>query len=281
MHERTRLLRLTLAQPPAQIALILVFLIIGLAVIGPFVSPYEFDEIVGPPFAHISREHWLGTDFLGRDAFSRFLCGGRTVLIVAVLATGLAYLVAVPLGIFSALRRGLLDASLIATSDIIYALPPAIFLMVLLASTGPSLLTIVVGIVTLHVPRVLRITRLITIDISTCEFVEAAFARGETWAAICLKDILPNVLTPVFADFGVRLCGSIILYASLSYLGLGLPPPAADWGLIISENRIGVTISPWVVVAPAIAIATFSVAVNILADNFARSFGRSQRSENG
>ncbi|TGP50807.1 ABC transporter permease [bacterium M00.F.Ca.ET.230.01.1.1] len=273
---RRSVLRLTLAKPAARIALVLVVIIVALASLGPFFSPYAFDEIVGAPFAPITHEHWLGTDFLGRDTFSRFLYGGRTVLVVALCATVAAYVVAVPLGIYSGLRRGSLDIFLIAVSDVIYALPPAIFLLVLLASTGPSLPTVIIGIVILHSPRIFRIVRLITMDISKNEYVEAAFARGESWAAICFLDILPNVLTPVLADFGVRLCGSIILYASLSYLGLGLPPPAADWGLMISENRIGITISPWIAIAPALAIAAFSVAVNVLADSFARSVGRSK-----
>ncbi|RWB35811.1 MAG: ABC transporter permease [Mesorhizobium sp.] len=267
----------TLSPPSATVALLLVIATVGLAALGPWLSPFSYDEIVGVPFGPISADHWLGTDFLGRDAFSRFLFGGQTLLLIAVLATGLAFLIAVPTGIYSGLRRGLLDYGLIAVSDVIYALPPAIFLLVLLASTGPSLTTVVFGIVFLHVPRVLRIVRLITIDVSKNEFVEAAFARGEGWIAVCFRDILPNILPPVFADFGVRLCGSIILYASLSYLGLGLPPPAADWGMMISENRIGITISPWLAIAPALAIATFSVAVNVLADSFARSVGTSKR----
>lgn len=224
------LLYRTLARPSALIALVLVFAIVTLALLGPWLSPYPYDEIVGTPFGHISSTHWLGTDYLGRDTLSRFLNGGETVLMIAVLATSLAFILAVPLGIFSGLRRGKLDFGLIALSDIIYALPPAIFLLVLLAATGPSLLTIIFGIVFLHIPRVFRIVRLITIDVSRNEFVEAAFARGEKWISVCLRDILPNILAPVFADFGVRLCGSIILSASLSYLGLGPPPPYCRLG---------------------------------------------------
>jgi peptide/nickel transport system permease protein len=275
------LLQRSLQTVSARVALAVVLIVVAIAVAGPLLSPYQFDEIVGGPFAPISSQHWLGTDYLGRDAFSRFLNGGYTVLVVAVAATLIAYVLAVPLGIFAGLRRGTFDLAAIVVSDVIYALPPAIFLLVLLAATGPSLAVVILGIVVLHMPRVLRIARLITLDVSTLEYVEAAFARGEGWFAICLRDILPNILTPIMADFGVRLCGSIILYASLSYLGLGLPPPAADWGLMISENRIGITIAPWLAVAPALAIAAFSVAVNILADSFARSIGRSKRSGNG
>ncbi|SAL53645.1 ABC transport system permease [Caballeronia udeis] len=277
----SNVIRLTLATWSARISLLFVIAIIAVAAVGPYTSPYAYDEISGLPFGPISAQHWLGTDYLGRDAFSRFLCGGQTLLTIAIVATSLAYCIGVPLGIFSGLRRGRLDVVLIAASDIVYALPPAIFLLVLLASTGPSLTTVILGIVFLHVPRIFRIVRLITIDISQNEYVEAAFVRGESWAAICFRDILPNILPPVFADFGVRLCGSIILYASLSYLGLGLPPPAADWGMMISENRVGITISPWLAAGPALAIAVFSVAVNVLADNFARSVGRSQRHAHG
>jgi peptide/nickel transport system permease protein len=281
VNRPSSLLQRSLGTASARMALVVVLIVIAVAVIGPFVSPYEFDEIVGAPFRPISATHWLGTDYLGRDAFSRFLHGGHTVLTVAVTATLIAYVLAVPLGIFAGLRQGAFDLGAIVVSDVVYALPPAIFLLVLLAATGPSIPAVILGIVILHVPRILRIARLITLDVSTQEYVEAAFARGESWLAICFRDVLPNVLTPVFADFGVRLCGSIILYASLSYLGLGLPPPAADWGLMISENRIGITISPWLAVTPALAIAAFSVAVNILADSFARSIGRSKRSDNG
>ncbi|SCB58616.1 peptide/nickel transport system permease protein [Rhizobium aethiopicum] len=275
-----RTLRLMFSNRASWTSLLLIVAVVGVATIGPWLAPYAYDEIVGPPFSQLSRDHILGTDFLGRDAFSRFLNGGQTILMIAVLATTLAFMIAVPIGILSGLRRGSFDHALVALSDIVYALPPAIFLLVLLAATGPSLTTVIFGIVFIHVPRVLRIVRLITIDISRNEYVEAAFVRGESWLAVCLKDILPNILPPIFADYGVRLCGSIILYASLSYLGLGLPPPAADWGMMISENRLGITISPWLAVAPAAAIAIFSVAVNVLTDNFARSIGHSKRQQN-
>ncbi|AGT08898.1 ABC transporter permease [Paracoccus aminophilus] len=270
-------LKLTLQPVSAKLALAALLLVAGLALLGPAISPYSYDEVVGRPFGAMSGANWLGTDFLGRDALSRFLYGGRTVLVVASLATLLAFLIAVPLGIYTGLRRGRVDLGLIAVSDVIYALPPAIFLLVLLASTGASLTTVIFGIVFLHVPRVLRMVRLVTIDMSRNEFIEAARVRGESWLAVCFRDILPNILPPIFADFGVRFCGSIILYASLSYLGLGLPPPAADWGMMISENRIGITIAPWLAIAPALAIAVMSVAVNVLADHLARSIGTSKR----
>lgn len=273
--------RRTFSGAAPRIALALVVLVVAIAVLGPLVSPFPYDAIVGPPFDYISGEHWLGTDYLGRDAFSRFLNGGVTVLIVAVLGTVLAYLIAVPIGIVSGVRRGSFDTAIIVISDVVYALPPAILLLVLLAATGPSIPTVLLGIIVVHIPRILRIVRLITIDVATREYVEAAFARGESWLAIGFNDILPNVIVPVLADFGVRLCVSIILYASLSYLGLGLAPPAADWGLMISENRIGISISPWIAVAPALAVAAFSVSINVLADSFARSVGRSGSDSNG
>jgi peptide/nickel transport system permease protein len=219
----------------------------------------------------------LGTDFLGRDVLSRFLHGGRLVLLVGCSATILAYAVAVPTGIVAGLRRGrAIDSVVVAVSDVVYALPPLIFLLVLLAATGPGLPIVVLGIAITHIPRVLRIARLATIDLATREFVEASFARGEGLVAVGVRDIAPNILTPMLADFGVRLAVSIIMYSSLSYLGLGPAPPAADWGLMISENRVGMTFAPWVVAAPALAIAAFAVSVNILADSFARTIGRSQ-----
>jgi peptide/nickel transport system permease protein len=134
---------------------------------------------------------------------------------------------------------------------------------------------IVVGIAVTHAPRIVRISRSVTLDVATQEFVEAAVARGESLAAILRHDILPNIWTPILADFGLRLTGSLILFSSLSYLGLGQAPPAPDWGLMISENRAGLLLQPWVIIAPAMTIAVLAIGVNLVADAVARSAGRS------
>lgn len=256
------------------LGVLIVIVLVGIA--GPWLSPHGPSEVVGAPFGAPSGGHLLGTDFLGRDAFSRFLSGGRLVLLVASIATSLAYLFAVPIGVLAGLRHGRrVDFLVVVVSDVVYALPPLIFLLVLLAATGPGVSIVAAGIAVIHIPRVLRIARLATIDLAASEFVEASMARGDGLLAVSFRDIMPNIVTPMLTDFGVRLSVSIMLYASLSYLGLGPEPPTPDWGLMISENRIGLDLNPWVAVAPALAVAAFAVAVNVLADGIARTVGRS------
>lgn len=272
----SRTLHVVLAPLRAKVAAVVLVAIVLVCVVGPWASPHGPSEVVGAPFTPPSQAHLLGTDFLGRDAFSRFLAGGRLVLLIAVLATCLAYLVAVPLGVIAGLRHGRrIDLVVVVLSDIVYALPPLILLLMLLAATGPGVEIVAIGIALTHIPRVLRIARLATIDLAQSEFVEASMVRGDGIWAVSLKDIVPNILTPMLTDFGVRLSVSIMLYASLSYLGLGPEPPTPDWGLIISENRVGLQLNPWVAAAPALAVAAFAVSVNVLADGFARTFGRS------
>jgi len=156
----------------------------------------------------------------------------------------------------------------------VISFPPIVLVLLLVAGAGTGLAIVTVAIAAVHCPRVVRIVRAVTLDVGTREFVEAALARGERMRSILRRDILPNILTPVLADFGIRLAGSVILFASLSYLGFGQAPPASDWGLMISENQAGLLVQPWVIVAPAVAIALLTISVNLISDSIARSVGR-------
>lgn len=258
-----------------RVGVVLVASVMGLALLGPAFAPYSTTEVVGLPFDPPSRDHLLGTDGLGRDALSRFLNGGLTLVVVAFVATILAYMVGVIAGMAAGFRRGTLDLVTVGVADVLIAYPPIVFALVLLAAAGPRTSVAVIAIAAVHAPRVARIVRSATIEVSTQEFVEASVARGEGLRSILFTDILPNVWTPVLADFGLRLTGSIILFSALAFLGLGPAPPAADWGLLISENRAGIMIQPWVLIVPAIAIALLSIGVNLVADSIARSVGRS------
>jgi peptide/nickel transport system permease protein len=249
--------------------------ILLLATIGPYISPYSPIDTLSLPLELPSTQHVLGTDALGRDALARFLFGGRVMIVVAFLSTGLAYFVGIPLGMTIGYRRGALDLAVVGIADLILAFPAIVFLLVLLAAAGPQLSIVVVGIATINLPRIVRISRTVTTDLVHREFIEAAIARGESLLSIIRYDILPNIWTPILADFGIRLTGSIILFSSLSYLGFGQQPPAADWGLMISENRVGLYVQPWVVAVPAVAIALLCIGVNLVADGIARSVGRS------
>jgi ABC-type dipeptide/oligopeptide/nickel transport system permease subunit len=159
--------------------------------------------------------------------------------------------------------------------DVLLAVPPLLFLLVLATGSGSNLTVLVLGVATVHVPSIARIVRAATQEVSTRGYVEAAVARGERTPALLAREILPNVLGTVLADAGIRLTASILILASVNFLGLGLQPPRADWALMISENRGGIGLQPWAVAAPALLIAFLTISVNLVADAVARSLGTS------
>lgn len=246
-----------------------------LAALGPFVTPGSTTETVGPPFEGPSAGHPLGTDFLGRDALSRFLAGGASILLVSISAVLIAYATGVTIGMLAAYRRSWLDGLFIGSADVLLSFPPIVFVLILLAYIGPEVWLVIIGLAITQGPRVARVARAATIDLMEHEYVEAAAARGESTAAILRRELLPNISGPILADFGIRLTATIILAAAISFLGLGPQPPASDWGLMISENRSGLTIAPILILAPAVAIGVLTIGVNLLADATARAVGRS------
>ena len=266
---------------PGLLGATLVALVVLIALLGPTVSPHLSGDIVGSSYQSPGPGHRLGTDGLGRDVLSRYLFGGRTLLLVAFAATLLAYVVGIAAGLASGFARGRADLVAVWAVDVFLAFPPIVLVLTLIAVAGSSMTVAVIGIAAVHAPRIYRITRSVTLGIATQEFVEAAVARGERFGAILRREVLPNIWTPVLADFGIRLAGSIILYASLSYLGFGTPPPAPDWASMISDDRLGLTIQPWVVIVPAITIALLAIGVSLLADSIARASGRSLVSRDG
>jgi peptide/nickel transport system permease protein len=273
--KRSLLVRGATGSWPARVGLAATLAMVLIAFVGPLLAPHPPSEIVGVPLQPPGDGALLGTDVLGRDALSRFLHGGVTVVVVAFAATVLAYVVGIALGTLAGLRGGALDLGTVAVMDVAVAFPPVILVLMLVAGAGSGVLVAVIAIALVHIPRIVRIVRAVTREVSTREYVEAAVASGEHTPYLLLQEILPNIWTPVMADFGLRVTGSIILYSSLSFLGLGQSPPAADWGLLISENRIGLLRQPWVVILPAAAIAILSVGVNLVSDGVARSAGRS------
>lgn len=264
-----------LSSATGRIGLVLLAVALAVALFGPLFAPYQYDQLVGAPYAGPSAHHLLGLDFLGRDVLTRVLDGGRTVLLVATLSTALAYAIGVPLGILSGYRRGPLDLGVTGFVDVILSFPSLVFVLVLLAAAGAHISVVIVGIAVTYVPRIVRIVRAATIDIASLDFVEAAVARGESMLAIARRDILPNITTPLITDVGLRFTFAVLLYSSLAYLGLGQPPPAADWGLIINENQIALTYQPLASLVPAVLIAILAVGASLLSDAMARTAGRS------
>jgi peptide/nickel transport system permease protein len=249
--------------------------LLGVAMFGPFFSPHDPTELAGVPLQSPTGSYPLGTDQLGRDVLSRVLWGGRSIIGLAVASTLIAYLVGGAIGLVAGYSKGVLDALLMRAVDALLAFPPLLFLLLLAFGVGAGPWTIVAGVATINVPGIARIVRTVTLETSVRGYVEAAVARGERTSAVLWREIVPNIAGTVVADGGVRFTGSFLAIAGLNFLGLGLQPPAADWATIIAENRTTINIQPWAVAAPAIMIAVFTVAVNVVGDALARAYGRS------
>jgi ABC-type dipeptide/oligopeptide/nickel transport system permease subunit len=257
----------------ARIGFVLTASVLLVALIGPFFAPHSPSALAGPSYVTPSSAFPLGTDLLGRDVLSRVLWGGRSVIGYALVATVLAYVVGGAIGLVSGYSRTLIDPLLMRIMDVLLAFPPFLFLLVLATGLGTTPTVLIIGVATIHIPGIARIVRAATLETSVRGYVEAAVARGESMWAILLRQILPNISGTVIADGGPRLTISILLVAGLNYLGIGLQPPSADWALMISENRPGLTIQPWSVAIPALLIAVLTIGVNVLADAIARSRG--------
>src|SRR5262249_18331861 len=213
----------------------------------------------------------LGTDNLGRDILTRFLWGGRSILGLSLAATAIGLLLGVTIGLVAAYARSILDDVLMRAMDVILAFPSIVLALVAVSTLGPKqwLIILVVGLTTM--PRVARIIRGASLEIVERDYVRAAEAIGEPRRKILPGEVLPNVMGPLTVEASLRLTYAIGLIASLSFLGFGLQPPAADWGLMINENRLALTLHPWGVVTPVIAIAVLTIGTSLIGDGLARA----------
>lgn len=238
-----------------------------MAFIGPWVAPHEYQaqDIVNrlkPP----GTEHLFGTDQYGRDIFSRILAGSRGIFLLGGTGTILAGLIGIALGLFSGYIGGLWDEILMRTLDIFLAFPPLLLALVILATVGPSMVSLILVVAILYVPMLARVTRSMVLDLKTKEFVEAAITRGETKGFILFREILPNAYAPLLVELSMRFSYAIFLVASLGFLGLGVQPPSPDWGLQINEARAYFSRAPWMLLFPAAAISFLVVATNLMTD---------------
>jgi peptide/nickel transport system permease protein len=271
VKERLRFLR----RPSGAIGVAILLFVIAVAVFGPLVAPHPPTKPVGVPLSGPSSTSPLGTDYLGRDVLSRVLYGGRSVLGLAAAATLLAYLVGLSIGLVAGYSRSLVDSALMRSVDVMLCFPPLLFLLVLIAGAGSSVGVLIVGVALVQAPQISRIVRTATLEVSVRGYVEAAVARGERAPAVIVREILPNILGPVLVDAGLRFTYSILIIASVNFLGLGLQPPNSDWALMIGENRSYLAVNSLAVLAPAAMIAILTIGVNLTGDAVARSLGRS------
>ncbi|WP_183091316.1 ABC transporter permease [Streptomyces radicis] len=243
--------------------------LLALAVAGPLLAPHPLDEPVADVGQLPGPGLWLGADQLGRDVFSRTLHGGLTTLGVSVGGTLALYLVGVPLGVVAGYRGGWVDAVTVRAADVLLALPGLLLALLLVAGLGGSGGVLLLCVVLTQLPALTRLVRTATLEAGSRAFVEAARARGESAVRVVGFDVLPTIRPVILADAGLRLRSSVIVVAGLNFLGLGLHPPTADWGLMISENRDIIGLNPWAALAPGALLALFTVAANAVGDESA------------
>lgn len=236
------------------------------AIFAPWIAPYGMTEVVGGVWDPRSPEHLLGTDNLGRDLLSRMIYGGRTTIFVASMATALAFTMGAILGFTAAVFGGWIDQLMSRLNDLLMSIPTLIFALVVLSVMPVTLPILIVVMGVLDSTRVYRLSRAVAVDINVMDFVEAARLRGEGQIWVIFREILPNALSPLVAELGLRFIFAILFISTLSFLGLGVQPPLADWGGIVRENREGIVYGIPAALVPAIAIVTLSISVNLVAD---------------
>jgi peptide/nickel transport system permease protein len=265
------ILRSALHLTRTRIGVAIVALIVAIAVFGPLVAPHSPTEFVAPPNSGPSGTAVFGADALGRDVLSRFLHGGLTVLWLSAAATLLGVVVGVIVGLVAAYARNWLDDVLMRANDVVLAFPQIVLVLLAVSAIGPKLWLIVVTVAITHAPRVARVMRGAAQEVVERDFIKAAEAVGEKRSRIVFGELLPNVTSPLLVEVGLRMTYSIGLVAAVSFLGFGLQPPTADWGLMINENRLSITVQPWAVLLPILAIGLLTVGTNLITDGVARA----------
>lgn len=272
LRDATRLWR-------TRMGLALVLLIVGIALIGPFVAPHGPQEFVGAPNTGPSDVALFGTDHLGQDVWSRFLYGGREILLLATTSTALGLLLGISIGLVAAYSRGALDDVLMRAMDVILAFPQIMLALVAIATVGPEEWVIILAVGFTTMPRVARVTRGAAQPVVERDFVAAAEALGVPRSRILLGEVLPNVLSPLLVEGSLRLTYSIGLIAALAFLGFAPNPNGANWGLMIQENQIALTVQPWGVVLPVTAVALLTIGTGLIGDGIGRAAAGIDRSQ--
>jgi peptide/nickel transport system permease protein len=258
----------TLWQSPisARIGMAIVLLNIAACLLAGGIAPYGETQIAGDVWEPIGGNFLLGTDHLGRDMLTRLLYGARNTISIALVVTLLSFSIGISWGFLAAVVGGWVDQVLSRAIDIIMAFPTLIFALMILSVLGTSVPVLIVVIAVLDSTRVYRLSRAIAMDIEVMDFVEAARLRGEGPWWIMRHEILPNALPPLIAEFGLRFCFVFLFISSLSFLGLGLQPPTADWGSMVRENAGAITFGIFTPLVPAAAIAFLTIGINLIVD---------------
>lgn len=260
--------------PQVRLGAVLVGVVLLLALLGPALASNGPQALVGPTYGEPVPGAALGYDYLGRDILSRLLHGGWSILWMSFAASALALLVGAIVGVVAGLSRKGLDHAVVWLTDVLLAFPDLILVLLVVSMLGREPWLIVLTVAVSFVPGVIRLARGVTLGVVSQEYVEAARLMGYSQRRVVLREVMPNILTPLLVHLGIMLTWAVGVLSGLSFLGYGVAPPAADWGLMINENRAGLMIQPLAVLAPVACIALFALGTNLLAEGVARAEAR-------
>lgn len=262
-----------LRERQGRFGLVVSAVIIALALLGPLFSS-DPTELVGPIYGAPTDGHVFGFDYLGHDVLARLLSGGVSLVTMAVLVALLAWLVGTLIGLIAGYSNRFWDQLVVWCADVFHAFPNLIFVLLIVSMLGRERWLIVLTAASSLVPGVVRLSRSLTQQVARREFVEAAELVGYSRWRIRVQEILPNILSPLLVHLGTMLTWSVGILSGLAFLGYGVAPPAADWGLMINENRAGLPIQPWAVLAPAVLVALLALGTNLFAESLGRVVSR-------
>jgi len=250
----------------AQIGLAIIAINLLVAVLAPLIAPFDQAEVIGDAWADPDAQHWLGLDNLGRDLFSRLIYGARLSIGLSLVITALSFTIGIIAGFGASVAGGWVDMALSRLVDLLLSMPTLIFAFIILSVLGTALPVLIITIAILDSTKVFRLARAVAMNIVSLEFVEAARVRGEGWWWIITREILPNAVPPLVAEFGLRFCFTFLFIAALSFLGLGVQPPDADWGSMVKDYRDMINFGGAQPIYPAAAIAILTIGVNFVVD---------------
>ncbi|MFT5598741.1 MAG: peptide/nickel transport system permease protein [Gammaproteobacteria bacterium] len=265
---RAAIKELTKAPLSAKFGFAIVFIYIFVSLFAPLLTPFGETEIVGKKFMEWDSQYLLGTDHLGRDMLTRVIYGARNTVGIALVTTVFTFVLGGISGIMAAVLGGWIDQTLSRVVDVMMAIPGLIFAMLLLSIFGSSVISLILIIGFIDATRVYRLARAVSLNVVVMDFVEAAKLRGEKLIWITIDEVLPNILAPMVAEFGLRFCFVFLTISALSFLGLGIQPPTADWGSMVRETADLITFGDYTPLIPAAAIAILTIGVNFIVDWF-------------
>lgn len=260
-------LKAFLQSPQGMIGGVICLLALIIVLLGPSLAPFDpnalsFTSRYQPP----GFEHWFGTDQMGRDLLSRLLVGAHSTIVMSLLATLIAMCLGAAIGTLSAYLGGWVDEAIMRIMDAVMAIPSLLFALLIVATLGKSDVNAVAAIAIAFTPGMVRVARSVALSVRTQDYVSAAIVRGESTSFIVLREMLPNIVAPIIVEGTVRVAFAIMLFATLSFLGLGAQPPSSEWGLMVSEARSHLFTAPWMMVMPGLCIAVVAIGFNLLGD---------------